>query len=318
MSAYTDARSQPGKKGASGSDERELFMEHFGNMVLEAYEETFDFKNGKTYVHKIGSGKAWDFPIIGRKRDAVDHQPGEIILGGTVEHDETSISVDKMTIDSVFIAEIDELLNHYPLADPYARQIGESLSSVSNGRIARTMINASRVTTPPYTGGPVPSYSFHADMKTDAAQLENAAFEGLEYILENDIGGGKPTFWLPWKQQLLLSRYTGIDTEATSGSGNRSAGTVGPIAGLSVEGTNSIPNTNYTSDSFAKYNGDFSTTVGVIANQMAVGTVKRRAMKVTMTDQKDRLGTLLIGSQLEGHGILRPECSYEVATAVRT
>lgn len=316
MSQYSDARSQPGRKGNSGTDDRELFMREFGEMVLEAYEETFDFI-GKTFVKQVNSGKAWTFPIIGRKRDAADHTPGEIILGGGVEHDEIEISVDKMTVDAAFIAEIDELLNHYELARPYARQLGESLASVSNGRIARTMVLASRVTDAPYEGGPVPGYHFHADMATDPSKLEDAAFEGLEYIKKNDIGGGKPTFYLPWKQQLLLSRYTGIDTVETSGSGNRSAGTVGPVAGLEVKGTNSVPNTNYTSDSFSKYNGDFTPTVGVISNQMAVGTLKRRGMKVVMKQQDDRLGTLLIASQLEGHGTLRNECSFEVASAAR-
>ena len=317
MSAYSDAASKPGRKGTSGLDDRELFMREFGEMVLEAYEQTFDFKNGKTYVKQIDSGKADVFPIIGRKRDAADHVPGEIILGGGIEHNEVEISVDNMTVDAAFIAEIDTLLINYELSRPYARQLGESLASVSNGRIARVMVKASRKTTAPYEGGPVPSYYYHADMKTDPSKLEDAAFAGVEYIKTYDIGGGQPTFFLPWKQQLLLARYTGIDTVDTSGSGNRAAGTVGQIAGLTIEGTNSIPNTNYTSDTFAKYNGDFTPTVGVISNQMAVGTLKRRGMKVVMKTQDDRLGTLLIASQLEGHGELRNECSFEVANAVR-
>lgn len=315
MSAYTDARSKPGQANLAG-DERALFMDHFSGEVLEAYDETFDFRD-KTYVKTVGNGKAWDFPIIGRKRDAADHVPGEIILGGGVEHGEVSISLDNITVDAAFIAEIDELLNHYGLSAPYARQLGESLASVSNGRIARSMVLASRETTAPYTNGPLPSYYYHASMATDASYLEQGAFEAVEHIRENDIGGGPLTYFLPWKQQLLLARYTGIDTVDTSGSGNRAAGTVGQIAGLSIKGTNSIPNTNYTTDTFAKYNGNFTTTIGVISNRMAVGTLKRRAMKVVMKEQADRLGTLLIASQLEGHGQLRPECSFEIASASR-
>lgn len=316
MSAYTDARSRPGAKTNTGTDDRELFLVHAGEMVIKAWDETFDFK-GLTYVMTMGSGKAHDFPIIGRKRDGADHTPGEIILGGSVEHNAVTIAVDNMTVDSAFIAEIDELLNHYPLVDPYSQQLGQSLANVSNGRIARAFIKASRVTTPPYTGGPLPSYAFHADMRTDPAWLEDAAFQGVEHIRKNDIGGGTPTYFLPWKQQLLLARYSGIDTVDSSGSGNRAAGTVGQIAGIGVKGTNSIPNTNYTTDTFAKYNGDFTNTVGVIANRMAVGTLRRRALKTTMTQQPDRLGTLLIASQLEGHDVLRPECAFEVAVAER-
>ncbi|MCC5780538.1 hypothetical protein H7H48_15865 [Nitratireductor sp. B36] len=224
-----------------------------------------------------------------------------------------------MLIESAFIAEIDELMAHYPLSRPYARQIGESLASVSNRRIGCALVNASRVTVPPYTGGPLPSYHWHANMRTDPAQLEEAAFKGVEHIRTHDIGGGTPTYWLPWQQQLLLARYTGIDTVDSSGSGNRAAGTVGQIAGINVKGTNSVPKTlvDGTVDNRAKYQGDFTSTVGVISNRMAVGTLRRRGLRVTMDNQNDRLGTLLIGSKLEGHDKLRPECAFEVCTAER-
>lgn len=315
MSVYTDAVSKPGIKGASGVDDRELYLRMFGEMVILSWAETFDFE-GATFVKNIQAGKSDTFPIIGRKRDAAEHVPGEIILGGSIEHNEVEIALDAILVESAFIAEIDELMAHYNLSEPYARQIGESLANVSNQRIGRTLINASRVTTAPYTGGPVPSYAYDATMATDPAKLEDAAFQGVAYIRQNDIGGGTPTYWLPWQQQLLLARYTGIDTVDSSGSGNRAAGTVGQIAGISVKGTNSIPNTNVTTGR-AKYQGDFTTTVGVIANRMAVGTLRRRGVKVVMETQNDRLGTLMIGSKFEGHGILRPECSFEVASAVR-
>ncbi|MBO6814563.1 MAG: hypothetical protein JJ891_06870 [Rhizobiaceae bacterium] len=316
MSDYTDARSQPGKKGAGGSDDRELYLREFGEMTIEAWDETFDFKDA-TYSKTISRGKSETFPIIGRKRDAVEHVPGEEVLGGTIEHDEVEISLDGILIESAFIAEIDEHLVHYDLGAPYARQIGESIASTENQRIGSLLVKASRVTTPPYTGGPVPSYHYHADMRTDPSHLEEAAFLGIEHIRKNDIGGGQSRYWLPWKQQLLLARYTGIDTEETSGSGDRSAGTVGRIAGLEVKGTNSVPSTNITTGR-AKYQGDFTTTVGVIANQMAVGTLNKRGLRVVMDEQKRRLGTLMLGSKFAGHGILRPECSFEVADTVRS
>ena len=41
-------------------------------------------------------------------------------------------------------------------------------------------------------------------------------------------------------------------------------------------------------------------------------------MKVQLIDQPNRLGTLLVASQLEGHGILRPELSWELAKAERS
>jgi len=314
MSAYTDAASRAGKKIA-GSDDRELFARNFSDDVLEAWEQTYDFE-GMVTVRNIASGKSDVFPIIGRKRDAQDHNPGELILGGTVEHNEIEITLDKMTVDSVFIPEIDELMAHYELSAPYSRQLGESLAGVSNARIGQMMVLASRETNAPYVGGPLPSYYYDAAIANNAAKLEEAAYKAVEWIRTYDIGGGKPKYWLRHPQHLLLVRYTGIDAEVTTGSGNRANATVGPVAGMSVEGTNSVPTTNVTTGP-TKYQGDFSTTYGMIANPMAVGKLQRRAKKVVIKEQDDRLGTIIIASQLEGYGKLRPECAFEVRSDVR-
>ena len=314
MSVYSAAADRAGQK-VGGSDDRELFMRNFSADLIEAYDQSFDFV-GHTTVKNLAAGKSDVIPIIGRLDNAADHVPGEIILGNPGEHNEREITLDNITVDSVFIPEIDELMAHYSLSAPFSRQLGQSLARVSNTRIAQMMVLASRVTEPDYTGAPVPSYYYNANILTDASKLEDAAYAGVEYIRENDIAGSLPTYWLRWKQYLLLARYTGIDTEATSGSGDRASGKVGPVAGIQPRGTNSIPSANVTSG-LTKYRGDFTTTAGVIANDMAVGTVKRRAKKVVMKDQDDRLGTLIIASQLEGHGWLRQECSFEVATAAR-
>jgi len=145
MSVYTDARSQPGRKLNTGTDDRELFMVEFGEMVLEAWEEGVQYED-LTFKKTIQSGKADAFPIIGRKREASEHSPGEIILGGTVEHNEVQVALDKMLVDSAFIAEVDELMSNYELSGPYARQLAESIATTYDRRIATLHIKASRVT----------------------------------------------------------------------------------------------------------------------------------------------------------------------------
>lgn len=312
MSEYTDARSRPGQKLNTGTDDRQMFLVEFGDLVLQAWEETNNYEN-LTFTKNITQGKSDTFPIIGRKRDAKEHEPGEIILGGRVEHNEVEISLDRMLVDSIFVAEVDELMNHYNIMEPYARQLGESLSTSYDRRVAIMHILASRETVRPYTNGPVPNGYFHANVATDPAQLENAAYAAVEFIRRFDVGGGPLSFRVPHQQQLLLARYTGIDSKETSGSGNRAQGTVGAIAGLVPQGTNHIPRTNITTG-LAKYQGDFSATVGHISNRMAVGTLARRGLKVVMKDQADRLGTLMIASKFNGHGKLRCECSFEIAT----
>jgi hypothetical protein len=290
-----------------------MFLVEFGDLVLQAWEETNSYEN-LTFTKNITQGKADTFPIIGRKRDAREHEPGEEILGGRVEHNEVTITLDRMLVDAVFVAEVDELMNHYNIMEPYARQLGESLSTSYDRRVAIMHILASRVTTRPYEGGPVPNGYFHANAATDPLHLENAAYAAVEFIRRFDVGGGPLSFRIPHQQYLLLARYSPIDSVQFSGSGNRARGTVGQVGGLVPEGVNHIPRTNITTG-LAKYQGDFSATVGHISNRMAVGTLAMRGLKVVMKDQPERLGTIMIASKFNGHGVLRAECSFEIATS---
>ena len=317
MSDYTDALSpRPGYKGAGGTDERELFLKEFGQMVLEAWNETNTFE-GHCNTQSIGTGKSWQYPIIGRKRDAEEHIPGEVIKGGGIENNEIEVTLDQMIVDSAFIAEIDALMATYSLSAPYARQLGESLSTTSDKRAAIMHVLASRVATAPYTGGPVPSYYYDANLKTDPSKLEEWHFAAVQYIAENDVGGGTVRSFIPWQQYLLMSKYSDLDSKQTTGSANRAQASIGPIAGIFATGTNHLPKTNITTG-LTKYRGDFTTSVGFISNPQAVAKLKRRAMRVTISDKDDRLGTLMIASKLEGYGILRAECSFEGATAARS
>jgi len=319
MSSYTDAASRSGQRNFSG-DDRALFLTEFGGMVITAYLELVSQYDSMRWIKQITQGKSDTFPIIGRKRDAAEHEAGELILGGKIEHDDIEITVDKMLFDSVFIPEIDELLNHISVRQAYATQLGQSLGTTQAKRIATTHIKASRDTVDVRPGQPVPSYAWDVNMRTSATAIETALFAAAQYQAENDISGVPWEVRLPHAQVLLCARNIGLQATDVSrpeaGSGNRVTGKVGQMVGMAVEGTNFIPKTNITNGP-AKYQGDFSTTVGHVGNKYAVGSLERKAMRVVMKEQEERLGTIIIASQLNGHGILKRENSFELATAVR-
>lgn len=315
MSIYTDATTpRAGTKGV-GTDDRELFLKEFGQMVLEAWQESNYFE-GHCFTQSIQSGKSWQFPIIGRKRDAIEHVPGELIVGGGIENNEVIVTLDNMLVDSAFVPEIDALMASYALAAPYGQQLGESLSTTFDKRAAISHVLASRITDAPYTDGPLPSYYWDANLKTDPAKLEEAHYAAVQHIRERDIGGGEVRSFLPWQQFLMMAKFSGLDAKQTTGSANRAQATIGPVAGISITGANHIPNTNITTG-LPKYRGNFASTVGFISNPMAVACLNRRGLRVTITDKEDRLGTLMIGSKFNGFGTLRGECSFELATAAR-
>lgn len=312
MSVYTDSASRLGKK-PGGTDDRELMLTEFGEMVLQAHAQTQDFKDF-VFTKSIRGAKADDFPVIGRKRDATEHEPGEIILGGTIEHNNTTITVDKMLVDSVFIAEIDELLLHYDVRQAYSRQLGESLGNTKSQRVARTIVLASRQAALGAQGHVTPIRIGSATIKTDAAKMELAHFRAVQFIKENDIGGGLVGSFWPWAQYLLLARYTGIDAEVTTGTGDRGEGTVDRVAGVKPRGTNFIPNTNVTTG-LTKYQGDFTNTAGFAANSLCAGMLQARGLSVWSGEQPNRLGHQMIASELYGLGVLRPECAIEFLAA---
>lgn len=321
MSEFTDSRSRPGARLNTGTDDRELFLTEAGGLILTAWEEVNDYQE-LTWEKTITQGKADTFPIIGRKRNGTDHQAGEVILGGTMEHNDIEVTVDQPVVDSIFTAEIDRLMNHYDVMAPYMTQLGQSLSTLYDSRVARMHILASRVIVRPYGqqattwadgGAPLPNGYFHADVFTDPAQMEAAGFAAQGWISRFDIGGGPRSYRMGHAQMLLLSKYSPLDEKQWTGTSNRANATVGKLAGLQVMGTNHIPRTNVTTG-LTKYQGDFSMTMGHISNKMAVATLNLRGMKFTVLDKPDRLGTLMIVSRVNGHGILRGECSFEVAT----
>lgn len=309
---HTSAASRLGQRGLAG-DDLALFLRRSSGFLLEAWTEINDFE-GFFFSKSVQSGKSELFPVIGRKREAIEHVPGEIILGGKIEHNEVEITLDPILVDSVFIPEIDELLNHYDAQAAYMRQLAESLSTTYDRRAVTMGVLSSRVTVPPYTGGPLPGAAItHLNMATDMAQLEQAFYTAVQNMKEDDVSGAKPVAFLRWAQYLALARYTGIDAEVTTGSGNRANATVGLVGGIQPRATNHLPSTNVTTGN-TKYRGNFTKTVGLIANEMAVGVLNLRGMKLQLTPQPDRLGSLLIASKAVGMGILRPECARELGT----
>lgn len=309
---YTDSVSRSGLR-VGGADNLELFLKIASKQLIESYEERNVFS---TFISQrtIMNGKSATFPIVGRKRGAVEHTPGDLVFGGTVPHNDKEITLDPILLDSIFVAEIDELMSDYDVMRPYMTQLAESLSVTYDTRAIITMLLAARDTTVYYPGAPVPGAKIsHANMNTDPAQLESAAFATVQAFREKDISGEKPTMFLRPAQHILFARYAAIDLEATSGSGNRAEGTVGHVAGLSIRDSNHIPSTLITVGN-TKYQGDFTKTTGIIATGMAAACLNLRGMKLTVSNQEDRLGTLLIASKACGMGKYRNEVAQEIGT----
>ena len=123
MTAATPSRS--GQIGATGATDA-LWLKVFAGEVLTAYETAVKLK-GTVRERSISGAKSASFPAT-FKTSANYHTPGAEILGKAIKHNEIVITLDDLLISDVFVADIDELKNHYDVRAPYSAELGNSLA----------------------------------------------------------------------------------------------------------------------------------------------------------------------------------------------
>jgi len=119
-----------------------LFLKLFANEVLAAFN-TNCLYHEKTFTREISQGKSAQFPAMGRI-GAEYHTPGHQLLGLKMGHAERVITIDGMLVSHAFIAEIDELRNHYDIRSQYSRQLGQALAEIYDKHVASTIYQAAR------------------------------------------------------------------------------------------------------------------------------------------------------------------------------
>ena len=97
-------------------------------------------------------------------------------------------------------------------------------------------------------------------------------------------------------------------------------GTVLKVAGISIIKSNQLPTTNRTTTTGEQndYTANYTDSVALVWNPMAVGTVKLMDLKTEMTGSDVHAlwqGTFMVASMALGTNILRPDCAIEIYTA---
>lgn len=291
-----------------------LFLKQFGGEVLTEFEKSTVFKS-RHFVRQIRNGKTAQFPMIGTVSSSY-HTPGNFIDGQTVPHAEMTISVDGLLIAPIFLAQIDELMNHYDVRGPYATEMGRELAYQYDRNVARTMILAARSagTLTGRTGG---SAITHADMATDSARLVTSLFTAAQTLDEKNIPtADRNSFFRP-AQFYLLAQNTTLLNRDYDGNASISKGVIDTVAGFPIIKTNHVPSTNLSADTsvFTKYRADYSPSVGIVSTRWSVGTVQLMDISMESEWEIRRQGTFMVAKMAVGHDKLRPECAIELRTA---
>jgi len=292
-------------------DVQALFLKVFSGEVLAQFEKTTVFKD-RTQTRSIANGKSAQFPVLGRN-SAAYHTPGAEITGNSILAAEKVITIDDLLISPVFISNIDEAMNHYDVRGQYSKECGLSLAYAYDKNIAQVGVLAARAAAT-ITGEAGGSALTNANYGTDSTTLASGIFAAAQAMDEKWVPADERAAYFRPAQYYLMAQNTTVINQWYGGQGAISEGTVLKIAGVEMVKTTSLPSANITTGPTA-YQGNFSTTVGLVMHKSAVATVK--LMDLATESQYDirRQGTLVVAKYAMGHGIVRPEAAVELKTA---
>jgi hypothetical protein len=354
------------------NDADSLFLKVFSGEIISVFEET-NLMLPLTKVRTISSGKSATFAVTG-VATAGYHTPGESVLttgastgylsgvsGGAtygsaiatdtgsskylsrLRHNEKIIFIDDVLLSSAFVADIDELKNHYDVRSTYSKEIGRALAIATDKNLIRTVIAGARRGTDRFGGSTAKFLGSQVDLDADnsgitAEDIVIGLFKAAQKMDEADVpSDGRTCILTPEMYYLLVrgdSSKIGIAINKDyGGAGSLAGGTVVEVAGIKIMKSNHLPTANESSteDSLAGaagvknnvlnadnsgtagYSGlNYSGTRGIVFHTDAVGTVKLMDLSVESEYQMDRLGTLMLAKYAMGHNVLREECCIEL------
>ncbi len=308
----------------SGTSYDALFLKVFSGEVLTAFARNNIFNEALHSVRTITSGKSAQFPVLGTATAAY-HTVGNPLVGANqIKANEKIITIDDLLIAQSFIADIDELKNHYDVRATYADELGKALAKTYDENVAKQIANASRASTT-LSGGNGGLVLTLANGNTASAnvtgdEIAAAIYDIAQTFDERDIPPTDRFCVLPpaeyYKLAESATRTVDVDFNP-QGNGSFASGKVQQVAGIPVMMSNNVPQSSrsaVTGETNA-YNGDDSKTIGLVFHKSAVGTVKLMDMTTEISGSDYGImyqGTLMVAKYALGHGILRPECAATI------
>lgn len=317
------ADSNPSRVGLDvngGADVNALMLSLFGGEVITAFQKNtmlMDKHQSKT----LAKGKEFRFPAIWKATGGY-HTPGTEITGDTIPHTEIIVSPDDKLVSSVFIADIDELLNHYDVRQPYTTELGRFLAEHYDANILRTLLLSAR--------GPA---LFAGDQGGGA--LENAGFDTDANAIIDGISQAKevmdvkdvPIHSQPVHAMLAPAQWyrvarsdKNLNRDTNGGGASIRSMTLTTIDDIAVHKSNIAAGVFGADDSAnadipAKYRAKFGTTKGVVWTPMAACSALVQRPSFQIVDQPEKQGTLLLSRMMVGTDPLRTKCAVELRTA---
>lgn len=307
--------SRLGQIDAADSDQA-LFLKVWSGEVLTAFDEVNVFE-ALQLIRSISSGKSAQFPATW-KATASRHTPGSELDGQEIKHGEREIFVDDPLIADVYVAEIDQLKNHYDARSIYTSQLVGALArdfDQISGRLAVKAARTASTIDDSFSGSQITLSGTTAIADVTAAELIEALFEAGQKMDEKDVPDSDRYCVLKPAQHNLLVRDRTALNKDWAGAGSFAKGTLPEINGIKLIKSNNVPQgANLTTPSGARndYSLDATKTVMPVFHKSATGCVKRLSMTMESGWDRRRQAWHILAKYVLGHGILRPEAAVEV------
>jgi len=332
-------------------DANALFLKVFSGEILTTFEE-FNVMKGLHTIRTIANGKSAQFPVTGIAT-ANYHTPGENIADAgqnpsylsQIKHAEKVITIDDVLLASTFIANIDELKNHYDVRSIYAQELGKALAKRFDLATMKTLAAAARAESALKTSASdgydgIDGIAINSTVALNSLtgqNIQDVLFEAAQKLDENDIPNDGKRFAIlkPKDYYTLIASGEEVVNRDFGGRGDVATGRIPMVAGINIyksnhladvdedlssvdtgDGSSSVKNNVFGGGSNgAGYNGNLSKTQIIGGHPSAIGTVKLLDL-ATESDYKVELqGSLFVAKYAMGHGVLRPEAAFEVSVS---
>jgi len=303
MSNYA-APSRLGQKAGGADNAKELFLKTFTGEVLTAFN-TNNIAMPLHRVRTISQGSSAQFPLTGiATTDTL--QAGNEVIPSAIAHSEKVVNINDLLTSSVFIAKIDEAMNHYDVRSIYSTEIGTALAKAADVAIF-TKIAAATDDAAEYAQG---ASQNNDDVElggtgatTNGTNVADGIFAALQALDEKNVTGEKYVVLDADMYYRLftgtVSNLAGVMSSDFGSGGNLNSGTVPQIGGAKVFMSNNLP----------------VGSKGLVFTKDAAATVKLLDLGVESEYQVSRQGTLMVARYAMGHDSLRPECAVKLVNA---
>lgn len=219
-----------------------LFLKTFTGEVLTA----FNANNIAMPLHRvrtISSGSSAQFPLTGIATTNT-LAAGNEVSPSAIKHSEKVVNINDLLTSSVFIAKIDEAMNHYDVRSIYSSEIGTALAQAADVAIFAKIAAATDDTTE-YAQGASQNNADVTISGTDGTGVANAIFDALEALDTKNVTGEKSvvldaaTYYKMF--QGTNSNIAGVMSSDFGTGGNLNTGTVPLIGGAKVYMSNNLP-----------------------------------------------------------------------------